>query len=95
MRVLRDNVLVKKLEKSQLGNIIIPETIEDEWYRGKVIGVGKGVHALTGELIPPDVKVGDIVIFPPPMGTSYPAISADSEECLIIPEKFIYAVETE
>lgn len=91
MRVLRDNILVKKLEKEQLGKVIIPDSVEDDWARGEVYGVGPGVYQ-NGKLIKPDLKVGDIVIFPSQqMGMSLPPVGDD--ELLIIPEKMILAVE--
>ena len=91
MRVLRDNILVKKLEKEQLGKIVIPDSVEDDWSRGEVYGVGPGVYQ-NGKLIKPDLKVGDIVVFPSQqMGMSLPPVGDD--ELLIIPEKMILAVE--
>ena len=91
MRVLRDNILVKKLEKEQLGKVIIPDSVEDDWSRGEVYGVGPGVYQ-NGKLIAPDLKVGDIVVFPSQqMGMSLPPVGDD--ELLIIPEKMILAVE--
>lgn len=94
MKLLRDNVLVKQLRKEQLGKIIVPEVVQDEWYRGKVIAVGPGAY-FYGKLIKLEIKVGDVVIFPPPMGMAYPTINADGEECIILPEKLIWAVEEE
>jgi co-chaperonin GroES (HSP10) len=91
MRVLRDNILVKKLEREQLGKIVLPDSVQDEWSRGEVYGVGPGVYSY-GKLIKPDIKVGDIVIFPSQqMGMSLPPVG--DNELLIIPEKMILAIE--
>lgn len=94
MRPLRDNILVKQLKKEQLGKVIVPDSVQDDWYKGRVVAVGPGVFAY-GQFVPSDVKVGDTVIFPPPYGESYPVVCADGVECIILPEKLIWAVESE
>jgi co-chaperonin GroES (HSP10) len=84
MKVLRDNLLIKKLSKEQLGKIILPESFQDDWLRGEVVQVGPDVK---GCILP-----GQIAIFPPnPMGGNYPSIGEESQ--MVIPEKFIWAIE--
>lgn len=85
MRVLMYNCLVKPMTKEQLGHIVLPSIVEDEWHRGKVIGVGPKVE---------DVEVGDIIVYPPApahMGGQYPVVG--SEGNIIIPEQIIWAIE--
>ena len=83
MRMLRDNLLVKKLDKEQLGKVILPDSFQDDWLRGEVLLVGPEVSD--------EIMIGDIVIFPPnPMG-NYPSVG--EENTFIIPEKMIWAVE--
>ena len=91
MRMLKSNLLVKKLTREQLGKIVMPESVEDEWLRGEVMGVGPEVSA--SESKESQVKIGDIVIFPPltPYGNPHPAVGDDGY--IIIPETYIWAIE--
>lgn len=95
MRVLRDNLLVKELKREQLGNVIIPNSVPDDWNRGKVIGAGPGDIDTSGNRIEMDVKVGDKIVFPPahPSMGKYPTIVVDGESLIIIPERLVWAVE--
>lgn len=95
MKMLRDNLLVKELKKEQLGKVILPESVKDDWLRGKVIAVGPGNKGDDGKYIKPDVKKGDTVVFTPPSvyGGAYPVLNVGGEELLILPEKMIWAVE--
>ena len=87
MRKLMMNVLIKPMTKEQLGKIVLPSTTEDDWFRGKVLGVGPGCQG--------EIKVGDIVLFPPPHpslnGGQYPTVG--NEGHIIIPEPIIWAIE--
>jgi len=84
MRMLKSNLLVEKLTKTQLGKVVLPDSVEDEWVRGEVIGIGKEVT---------ETDVGEIVIFPPltPYGNPHPIVG--SEGYIIIPETYIWAIE--
>lgn len=84
MRVLRTNLLVKKLAREQSGAVLVPDSIQDDWVRGEVLSLGPDVKG--------DIKVGNIVIFPPFMyGREYPEIGEEGQ--WIIPEELIWAVE--
>ena len=94
MRMLKSNLLVKKLTKEQLGKVVLPDSVEDEWVRGKVMGVGPEISTMVGTSTDePQIKIGDIVIFPPltPYGNPHPAVG--SEGYIIIPETYIWAIE--
>ena len=103
MRMLKSNLLVKKLTKKQLGKVVLPDSVEDEWVRGKVMGVGPEIstmevttpstHKLTYS--EPQIKIGDVVIFPPltPYGNPHPEVGSDGY--IIIPETYIWAVEND
>ena len=85
MRPLHKNLLVRQLTREQLGKIVLPESVVDEWCRGKVIKVGPTVE---------DIKVEDVVVFPPPhpsMGSAYPTIG--DEGYIIISENMVLAIE--
>lgn len=63
---LSDHILIQPIEeeKTTKSGIVIPETAEKEHpIKGKVIAVGPGKRNDKGELVPPAVKVGQIVLF--------------------------------
>lgn len=64
-RPLLDRVLVRRLaaEERTAAGIIIPDTAEEKPAEGEVLAVGPGVPTESGKLRPPDVKVGDRVLF--------------------------------
>lgn len=79
-----DRVLVKpnEAEEKSSGGIIIPDTAKEKPQKGKVIAVGKGKYAeQTGNLIPLQIKAGDIVMYGKYGGTE---ISLDGEDYLIM-----------
>lgn len=83
MRVLRDNILVKPLEREQLGSVIVPNSVEDEWKRGEVIQIGPEVKG--------EINEGDIIIFPPFLyGTDYHKVGNNGY--IIVPEKIVDAI---
>ena len=63
-RPLGGRVLIKRTdheEKRESALIIIPDSAKEKAHTGKVIAVGAGRLDKSGELIPLQVKVGDIV----------------------------------
>lgn len=92
IRPLHDRVLVKRLEEEQktAGGIIIPDTAKEKPTKGKIIAVGNGSRTEAGEIIPLDVKKGDVVLFAKWGGTE---IKIDGEDYLIMKESDIIAVE--
>ena len=94
MRMLKSNLLVEKLTKTQLGKVVLPDSVEDEWVRGKVMGVGPEISTMVGiSTDESQIKIGDIVIFPPltPYGNPHPEVG--SKGYIIIPETYIWAIE--
>jgi chaperonin GroES len=90
---LADRVLLKELKEEETetktkSGIIIPVTVgEDKGSkRGRVIAVGKGRYD-DGKLIPPEVSVGDIVLFG--WGDK---IKMDGEEYFVVRENEITAI---
>jgi len=85
MKPLHKNILVEKLTREQLGKIVLPESVVDDWFRGRVVSVGPRVEE--------DIKVDDVVIFPPPpphVG-EYPTIGDDGY--IILSENMVLAKE--
>lgn len=59
-----NRVLVMRLEseKELKGGIILPDSAKKKQETAKVVAVGKGKADKNGKLIPPPVKVGDIIL---------------------------------
>jgi chaperonin GroES len=92
IRPLHDRVLVKRIEEETktAGGIIIPDTAKEKPTRGKVIAVGKGSRNEAGNVVPLDVKNGDVVLFAKWGGTE---VKVDGEDFVIMKESDIIAVE--
>jgi len=101
MRPLHKNILIEKLTREQLGKILLPDSVQDDWLRGRVIATGPDISTM--EVVTPtldspiesepQIKVGDIVIFPPapPHLGDYPVIG--DEGYIILSENMILALE--
>jgi chaperonin GroES len=91
IRPLHDKVLVKRLEntETQHGSIIIPDSAKEKPQQGEVKGVGSGKLSETGERFPPEVKVGDRILFGKYSGSE---IKMDGDEHLILREDEILAI---
>lgn len=92
IRPLHDRVLVKRIEEETktAGGIIIPDTAKEKPTKGKVIAVGKGSRNEAGQIVPLDVKNGDVVLFAKWGGTE---VKVDGEDYVIMKESDIIAVE--
>lgn len=92
IRPLHDRVLVQRIEeeKKTKGGIIIPDSATEKPNKGKVVAVGKGLRNETGQVVPLDVKAGDVVLFAKWGGTE---VKVDGEEYIIMKESDIIAVE--
>ena len=90
-RPLHDRVVVKRIdaEEKTKGGIIIPDTAKEKPQEGEVVAVGAGSRDETGKLVPPDVKVGDRVLFGKWSGTE---VKIDGEDLLIMKESDIMGV---
>ncbi|HEY2227863.1 MAG TPA: co-chaperone GroES [Xanthobacteraceae bacterium] len=90
-RPLHDRVVVQRIdaEEKTKGGIIIPDTAKEKPQEGKVVAVGPGGREESGQLIKPDVKVGDRVLFGKWSGTE---VRIDGEELLIMKESDIMGV---
>ncbi|MFJ5369541.1 co-chaperone GroES [Bosea sp. CER48] len=90
-RPLHDRVVVKRIdaEERTKGGIIIPDTAKEKPQEGEVVAVGAGARDETGNLVPPDVKVGDRVLFGKWSGTE---VKIDGQDLLIMKESDIMGV---
>ena len=92
IRPLHDPVFVKRIEEETKtkGGIIIPDSAKEKPTKGEVVAVGKGSRNEAGQVVPLDVKKGDVVLFAKWGGTE---VKVDGEDYLIMKESDIIAVE--
>ncbi|MEA2649049.1 MAG: chaperonin GroES, partial [Candidatus Binataceae bacterium] len=69
--------------------IIIPDTAKEKPQEGKVVAVGKGKRSEKGDIIPPEVKSGDRILFGKYSGSE---VKLEGEEHLILREDDILGV---
>jgi chaperonin GroES len=91
LKPLQDRVVVKAAEAEEVskGGIILPDTAQEKPQQGEVMAVGPGKVADSGELIKPQVKKGDKVLYGKYSGTE---ITIDGEDYLIVREGDIFAI---
>lgn len=91
IKPLADRVLIEPAEaetKTQSG-LYIPDNAKEKPMQGKVIAVGAGKKNDKGETIPPEVKVGDVVLYGKYSGTE---VNAVGKTYLIVKESDIFAI---
>jgi chaperonin GroES len=90
-RPLHDRVVVRRVEEETktAGGIIIPDTAKEKPMQGEVIAAGPGARNENGQLVPLDVKAGDIVLFGKWSGTE---VKLDGQELLIMKESDIMGI---
>ena len=91
LRPLHDKVLVKRTEEEETssGGIILSGSAKEKPSQGEVISVGPGRKSESGDIMPVNVKAGDIVIFGQYGGNE---IKLNGEDYLILCEKDIFGV---
>jgi chaperonin GroES len=91
IRPLGDRVLVEAVEEQEVmkGGIYIPDTAKEKPQQAKVVAVGPGKRNEKGEIIPVEVKVGDIVLTSKYGGTE---IKLDDKEYKILNASDILAI---
>jgi chaperonin GroES len=87
---LADRVVVKPLEEAEQmrGGLYIPDTAKEKPQQGEIVAIGPG-RIEDGKRIPPDVKVGDKVLYGKYSGTE---VTIDGEQVLILRESDVLAV---
>ncbi|MCH7819894.1 MAG: co-chaperone GroES [Candidatus Marinimicrobia bacterium] len=91
IKPLADRVVVQadEAEDKSEGGIILPDTAQEKPQKGTIIAIGAGRISDNGELIKPEVKVGDKVLYGKYSGNE---ISVGGVEYLIMRESDILAV---
>ena len=90
-RPLHDRLVVRRLdaEEKTRGGIIIPDTAQEKPQEGEVVAVGPGARDERGQLIIPDVAVGDRILFGKWSGTE---VKIDGKDYVIIKESDVMGV---
>ena len=93
IKPLEDRIVIRQVEAEQTtaSGLVIPDTAKEKPQEGEVIAVGPGRVDDSGNRIPVDVKVGDVVIYSRYGGTE---VKYDGEEYLILSARDILAVVT-
>ena len=88
LEALFDAVIVKPIENEETlyGNIIVPDMGKEKNEFGEVIAVGTGRFTISGNHIPMQVKIGDLVVLPTQGFTKLPF---EGEEYYVGPENQI------
>jgi chaperonin GroES len=92
IKPLGDRVVVKPLEAEAKtkGGIVLPDTAKEKPQEGKVVAVGKGRVLENGSVQPPQVQVGDKVLYGKYSGNEI--TTKEGEELLIMREEDILAI---
>ena len=90
-RPLHDRVVVQRTESEQktAGGIIIPDTAKEKPMEGEIVSVGPGARNEKGEIIAPEVKAGDRVLFGKYAGTD---VTINGEDLVIIKESDVMGI---
>ena len=88
VKPLFDNILIEPSERERktASGIVIPDSAKEKPQEGKVIAVGGGKTNDAGQLIKPQVKVGDIVMYKKWGGNE---IKIEGKDYLIVKEEDI------
>lgn len=91
IRPLQDRLIIQRMDDDDktAGGLYIPDSAKEKPQRGRVIAIGKGKVKEDGTTQPPDVAVGDIVIFGKYSGQE---IKVEGGEYLIMKEDDVYGV---
>src|SRR5881296_4328091 len=94
LKPLEDRIVVRpnESEETTASGLVIPDTAKEKPQQGEVLAVGPGRRSeQSGDLIPLDVKVGDIVVYSKYGGTEY---VLDGEDVLILTSRDVLAIAT-
>ena len=91
LQPLEDRIVVRasEPEETTVSGLVIPDTAKEKPQQGEVLAVGPGKRSEdTGDLVPVDIKVGDIVIYSKYGGTEF---TTEGEDVLILNARDVLA----
>jgi len=91
LQPLEDRIVVKasEAESTTASGLVIPDSAKEKPQQGEVLAVGAGRRSDTGELIPMDVAVGDVVVYSKYGGTE---ITNEGDDLLILSARDVLAI---
>lgn len=90
LRPIEDKIVLKRNKKEETTSFgLVLAGSEDPSNEGTVVAVGPGITLSNGQLVTPDVKIGDKVVFSKFGGTD---VSIDGEDFVIITIRDILVV---
>lgn len=91
IKPLEDRIVIRQVEAEQTtaSGLVIPDTAKEKPQEGEVIAVGPGRVDDSGNRIPVDVKVGDVVIYSRYGGTE---VKYEGQEFQILSSRDVLAV---
>lgn len=91
IKPLADRVLIEPAvaETQTKSGIYIPDNAKEKPMQGTIIAMGPGKRNEKGDIIVPEVKVGDVVLYGKYSGTE---VTVDGKNYLIVRESDIFAV---
>lgn len=92
LQPLEDRIVVRPAapEQTTASGLVIPDSATEKPQQGEVLAAGPGKRSdQTGEVIPMDVSVGDVVVYSKYGGTE---ISSAGEDLLILNARDVLAV---
>ena len=92
LKPLADRVVVEPLQSEEVtaAGIVLPETAKEKPQTGTVLAVGPGKRDDNGNLVPLDVKVGDVVLYAKYGGTEVKL--GGERQVLVLRESDILAI---
>ena len=91
LQPLEDRIVVRPgdAEEMTVSGLVIPDTAKEKPQQGEVVAAGPGRRSEhTGELIPVDVAVGDVVLYSKYGGTE---VTVDGEDLLVLSSRDVLA----
>ncbi|MGO9029585.1 MAG: co-chaperone GroES [Acidimicrobiales bacterium] len=91
LQPLDDRIVVRpgESEETTASGLVIPDTAKEKPQQGEVLAVGPGRRTdNTGELVPLDLAVGDVVVYSKYGGTE---ITSGGEDLLILSSRDVLA----
>lgn len=91
IKPLEDRIVIRQVEAEQTtaSGLVIPDTAKEKPQEGEVIAVGPGRVDDSGNRIPVDVKVGDVVIYSRYGGTE---VKYEGQEYQILSSRDVLAI---
>lgn len=89
---LGDRVIVKPdpEEQKTKSGIVLPDSAKEKPQEGTIVAVGSGRVLESGKKVPPEVKIGDKIIYSKYGGTE---LKVNNEEYVFLSERDILAIK--